>query len=512
MSIQRLFPTPLRKTLITASVMGTTLVVALDATIAVVAIPHMQASLNASPEQVTWVLTSYLIASAIMMPLASWLASKFGRKRVMSISVIAFTVASMACGLARSLEFMVFARLAQGAAGAGLIPLGQATLLDINPPEKQPSAMAVAGLGAMLGPLLGPTIGGWLTDNYSWRWVFLINLPIGIAAIFGTLFSHIEVKDKELAKFDMFGFLALTSFIGSFQLMMDRGQHNDWFDSAETFFEAGLLALSFYLLLVHMLTRRDTFVRAALFADRNFALGTIISTVIGIVIFASSPILTLMTQNLLGYSPFKNGLVSLPRGVGTIMSLLVVTRFIRKVDPRMLLCIGLGFSVLSLWMFSQLSLETNETPIMLAGLFQGFSGGLLISPLSALAFSTLSPRFRNEGAAIFALSRNIGNSLGISAIQVMSIRASAQVASRLNEGVRPDNPVFQIARPDFDFTSPAAMARASGEIWRQATMVSTIDTFWLGCMVAIATLPIILLMKGTRLGQTEASPPMDAGH
>lgn len=512
MTSQRLFPSPLRKKLITASVMGTTLVVALDATIAVVAVPHMQSSLTASPEQVTWVLTSYLVASAIMMPLASWLASKFGRKRVMVISITAFTVASLACGLARSLEFMVFARLLQGTAGAGLIPLGQATVLDINPPEKQPSAMAVVGLGAMLGPLLGPTIGGWLTDNYSWRWVFLINLPIGIAAIIGILFSHIEVKDKELAKFDMFGFLMLTSFIGSFQLLLDRGQHNDWFASVETIFEAGLLALSLYLLLVHMLTRKDTFVRAALFTDRNFALGTIISTVIGIVIFASSPILTLMTQSLLGYTPFKNGLVSLPRGIGTIASLLLVTRFIRKVDPRVLLCIGLGFSVLSLFLFSQLSLETDEGPIMFAGLLQGFAGGMLISPLSALAFSTLSPHFRNEGAAIFALSRNIGTSLGISAIQIMSIRASAQVASRLNEGIRPDNPMLQLARPDLDFTSTAAMARTGGEIWRQAVMVSTIDTFWLGCILALSTLPVILLMKGTRLGQPAASPPVDVGH
>ncbi len=512
MSTQRLFPSPLRKTLITVSVMGTTLVVALDATIAVVAIPHMQASLNASPEQVTWVLTSYLIASAIMMPLASWLASKFGRKRLIVISITTFTIASMACGLARSLEFMVFARLLQGAAGAGLIPLGQATLLDINPPEKQPSAMAIVGLGAMLGPLLGPTIGGWLTDNYTWRWVFLINLPIGLAAIAGAIFSHIEVKDKDLPKFDMFGFLALTGFIGAFQLLMDRGQQNDWFDSPETYVEAGLLAFSFYLLLVHMLTRKDTFVRAALFADRNFALGTIISTVIGILIFASSPILTLMTQNLLGYSPLKNGLVSLPRGIGTIISLLVVTRTINRIDPRILLSIGLSLSVFSLYLYSQLSLETDEGPILFAGLFQGFSGGMLISPLSALAFSTLSPKFRNEGAAIFALSRNIGNSLGISAIQVMSIQASAQVASRLAEGIRPDNPMLQLVRPDFDFTSQNTLARTSGEIWRQAMMVSTIDTFWLGCIVGLATLPVILLMKRTRLGQAAAAPPVDTGH
>lgn len=505
---QLLYPSPARKAFITASVMITTLIVTIDMTITVVAVPKMMADLQAGPDQIAWVLTSYLIASAVMMPLASWLASKFGRKRVMMISVAAFTVASVACGSARGIEFMVFARIIQGLAGAGLIPLGQATLLDINPPEKQPTAMAYAGLGAMVGPLLGPTLGGWLTDNYSWHWVFLINLPIGIAAFIGIL-SHLEVIDKKLPPFDWIGFLTVTLFVGGFQLILDRGEQVDWFDSAEICIEAGVVALAFYLLMVHMFTRRDTFLRADLFKDRNFAIGTLVSTVIGMVIFASSPMLVMYTENLLGYSAFKFGLINIPRAVGTIVGLLIVTRVMRLIDARLLLLVGMAMSVISLFMFSSLNLETDAMPIMIAGTFQGFSGGVLISPLSALAFATLNPAYRNEGAAMFALVRNLGQSMGISAMTLISIQQTAQVSTRLVEGVRPDNPMIEWARPGMDFGDPATLARTAGEIWRQATMVATIDAFWLSCLVALATIPVIFLMKKQKLGQSVPAPAVD---
>ncbi len=505
---QLLYPSPARKAFITASVMITTLIVTIDMTITVVAVPKMMADLQAGPDQIAWVLTSYLIASAVMMPLASWLASKFGRKRVMMISVATFTVASIVCGSARSIEVMVLARIVQGLGGAGLIPLGQATLLDINPPEKQPTAMAYAGLGAMVGPLLGPTLGGWLTDNYSWHWVFLINLPIGIAAFVGIL-SHMEVVDKKLPRFDWIGFLTVTVFVGGFQLILDRGEQVDWFDSAEICIEAGVVALAFYLLMVHMFTRRDTFLRADLFKDRNFAIGTLVSTVIGMVIFASSPMLVMYTENLLGYSAFKFGLINIPRAVGTIVGLLIVTRLMRLIDARLLLLAGMGISLISLYMFAGLNLQTDEMPIMIAGTFQGFSGGMLISPLSALAFATLNPAYRNEGAAMFALVRNLGQSMGISAMSLISIQQTAQVSARLVEGVRPDNPMIEWARPGMDFGDPAMLARTAGEIWRQATMVATIDAFWLSSLVAVATMPVIFMMKKQKLGQAAPAPSVD---
>lgn len=511
MPAQMLFPTPARKALITASVMGTTLIVTIDMTITIVAVPHMQAGLAATPDSIVWVLTSYLVASAIMMPLASWLASRFGRKRVMTLSVIGFTLASLGCGIARGLEFMVLMRLIQGICGAGLIPLGQATLLDINPPEKQPTAMAYAGLGAMLGPLIGPTLGGWLTENYTWRWVFLINLPIGIMATIAVVMSHYETRDKHIGKFDWTGFGTLTLFIGAFQLMMDRGQAKDWFDSGEVVFELGLTLLGLYLTLVHMLTRRNTFVRAALFRDRNYALACIVGAVIGIIVFASSPILTTMSQGLLGYTPFKFGILNLPRAGGTIIGLLIVTRSLTRIDARILLLCGLGLSVVSLYLFSQLSLATDEGPIIIAGTLQGLSGGMLLSPLSALAFSTLQPQFRNEAAAIFALTRNVGNALGISVIQLMSQHATAQVSARLEEGLRPDNPMLQMTRPDLDFDSTATLAQLMGEVGRQAMMVSTIDAFWMCCMLAVVTLPVVMMMRRQQLGLAGPAPA-DALH
>ncbi len=511
MPAQMLFPTPARKALITASVIGTTLIVTIDMTITIVAVPHMQSGLAASPDSIVWVLTSYLIASAIMMPLASWLASRFGRKRVITLSVIGFTLASAGCGIARGLEFMVLMRLIQGICGAGLIPLGQATLLDINPPEKQPAAMAYAGLGAMLGPLIGPTLGGWLTENYTWRWVFLINLPIGIVATIAVVMSHYEIKDKAIGKFDWTGFGTLTLFIGAFQLMMDRGQAKDWFDSAEVVVELLLTLLGLYLTLVHMLTRSDTFVRAALFKDRNYTLSCIVGAVVGIVVFASSPVLTTMSQGLLGYTPFKFGLVNMPRAIGTIIGLLFVTRLITRMDARLLLLCGLGFSVASLYLFSRLSLATDEGPIMIAGGIQGLSGGMLISPLSALAFSTLQPQFRNEAAALFALTRNVGNALGISVIQLMTQRSTAQVTERLDEALRPDNPMLSMARPDLDFDSTAALGRMAGEVARQAMMVSTIDAFWMCCLLALATTPVVLMMRKQQLGLSGPAPA-DALH
>lgn len=489
------YPTPLRRMLITGSVMLSTMIVALDGTIANVALPHMQSSLSASPEQVVWVLTSYLVASAIMTPLSSWLASRFGRKLVMSVSAAGFTVASLACGLATNLPTMVIARLIQGISGAGLIPLGQATLLDINPPERQGRAMAMAGLGAMLGPLAGPTLGGWLTDIVSWRWVFLINIPIGILAFIGLSTSLIETRERGVGRFDLFGFATISIFLGAFQLMMDRGQQLDWFDSPEIWIEAAVMGAFGYLAVVHMLTARNTFVRAEVFADRNFSLGSLISAVIGVIIFATVPSITVMMQTLLGYSAMQTGLVSMPRGIGTVIGLLVVGNLIGKVDARILLVIGLSIAAFSLYLFSRISLQVDETPLLVAGLLQGLSGGLMIAPLSTLVFSTLPRNYRNEGAAIYALARNIGNSLGISVLQMVMIQTNAAVTMRLAEGIRPDNPVLQAAAPDFSVNTVSSLAGMSREIGRQAAMVATIDTIWLTCLLALAVLPVVLLMR-----------------
>ncbi len=483
------------------------MIVSLDMTIANVALPHMQSSLSASSEQVIWVLTSYLIAGAIMTPLASWLASRFGRKPVMAISAATFTAASLACGLSNGLTMMVVARIIQGIAGAGLIPLGQAIMLDINPPEKQGRAMAIAGIGSMVGPLMGPSLGGWLTDMYSWRWVFLINIPIGIFAFIG-LYSFLpDVRDRTIGRFDGFGFATVSLFLGIFQLMMDRGQTLDWFDSTEVCIEAGLVVLVGFLAVVHMFTAKGTFVRAELFKDRNFALGCLLSGIFGVVTFGTIPVVTIMMQAQLGYSPFHAGLVSLSRGIGTVGGLMIVGVMVGRITPQMLLSFGLIGTAAGLFMYSGISLDTDEMPLIVAGLVLGVASGMIIAPLSLLAFSSLQTHFRNEGSAIFSLARNIGASLGMSGIQAMTVHNTAAVTSRLAEGIRPDNPQLEMSAPQIDFGATGSLFAISRQIMRQAAMVATIDTLWLCCLMALASVPLVYLMKTRKSGGDAPASP-----
>ena len=492
--------------LITGSVMLSTMIVALDGTIANVALPHMQASLLASPEQVVWVLTSYLVASAIGMPLAGWLASRHGRKRVMVIAALGFTLSSVGCGLANSLSMMVAARLLQGAFGAGLVPLGQATLLDAYPPERHGQAVVIAGLGAMIGPLSGPTLGGWLTDALNWRWIFMINVPIGAAAVIGLWSTLPETRTRGMARFDVIGFVTVSMFIGTLQLLMDRGQQLDWFESREICIEAAIVGLFLWLTVVHMLTARDTFVSVEVFLDRNFSIGTVISAAIGILIFATVPIVVVMQQQLLGYSAFYSGLISLPRGFATVFGLLVVGRLMGRVDERVLLACGLVLVALAQWMLSRLSLQTDAIPLLITAALQGCGGGLMIAPLAAISYSTLAPRLRNEGAALYALARSIGQSLGLSVLQALSLRNAAQVGARLTERVTPDSPVVAFAAPGLRFEDGLSARVMAGEIGRQAAMVATMDTMWLVLLLALGMLPLTLLMRRRGSGRPRVNP------
>lgn len=478
--------------------MLSTMIVTLDSTIANVALPHMQSSLMASSEQITWVITSYLIASAIMTPLSSWLANRFGRKRVMILSALGFTFSSLICGLATNLPMMIAARLVQGMSGAGLIPLGQATLLDINPPERQGQAMAMAGMGSMLGPLVGPSLGGWLTDTMSWRWVFLINIPVGLVTVAAMGVCMIEVRDRRMGRFDLFGFATLSIFLAAFQLMMDRGQHLDWFDSLEIVVEALIMGVAAWLVVVHMFTARNTFVRAEIFTDRNFVLGSLVSAVIGVVVFATVPLIAVMMQASLGYTAFHAGVVNVPRSVGTILGLVVVTKALAKMDARVLIVAGLLFCAWSMEIMAGISLAVDETPLMVSGFMQGFGGGLLIAPLSTLVYATLPNHLRNEGAALYALARSIGNSIGISVLQVLAIRNAAAVNGRLAEGIRPDRPEIQFGLPDLHFDDVPNLARLMGEAQRQSVMVATVDVLWLTCIIALLAIPIVPLMRARR--------------
>ncbi len=498
-----------RRGLVVLSAVLTSAMYAVDTTIANVALPRMQASMSASQEQILWVITSYMIAGAIGTPLAGWLANRFGRRVVLLASVAGFTLASVGCGLAGDLYTAVIARAIQGAAGAAMMPLGQAAVLDVTAPPDHARTMSILGLGTMFGPLIGPTLGGWLTEALDWRWVYFINVPIGVISFLGMAASLPREGPQPALRFDMFGFATLSIFLGSFQLMLDRGQHLDWFDSREVWTYAILMALCLYLLLVHTFTARDPFVKPTLFADRNFTLGCVMSMGIGVIAFGTIPVTTVMMQHMLGYPPLLTGLISSPRSIGTLIAMLAVARFSAQVENRVFIVVGLALNAIGLYMLARISLQVDQASLLWAGLFQGFGSGLMFPPLMTIVFTTLSPALRNEGASMFMLTRSMGSSLGIAYLQTGLVQNTAAVQSRLAEGVRPDNPAVQLALPDFDPGVLATLGEVYRQLVREATMVAYVDAYWLTFILALAMIPLVMLMRSpapAAAGATAASP------
>src|SRR6185295_12140649 len=401
---------------ITVCVILATLMQALDTTIANVALPYMQGSVSASQDQIAWVLTSYIVAAAIMTPPTGYLAGRFGIKRLFLASVAGFTVASMLCGTAESLVEIVLFRVLQGSFGAALVPLSQTVLLNIYPKERQGSAMALWGVAVMAGPVLGPVLGGWLTEAYSWRYVFYINLPIGVLALLGMTTFLSESARNTAATLDWFGFGTLSLAVGAFQVLLDRGEQLDWFGSGEIVIEAIISASALYLFLVHTFTAREPFVRPSLFRDRNFTAGTLFIAVIGLTYFASLSLQPPYLQELMNYPIVTAGLTMGPRGVGTMAAMLIVGRLIGRVETRFLLALGLTLTAWSFYAMTGWTPDVAETTIIVIGVIQGIGLGFLFVPLSAVTLSTLSPELRAEGAGIFSLARNLGSGIGISVV------------------------------------------------------------------------------------------------
>jgi DHA2 family multidrug resistance protein len=483
--------------IVTVGVMAAVLLQVLDTTIANVALPHMQASLSATQDTINWVLTSYIVASAIALPISGWLADRVGRKRLLLISVVLFTAASVLCATATSLAEMVFFRALQGVGGAFIVPLAQATLFDINPREKHGQAMALFGGGVMIGPILGPVLGGWLTDNYNWRWVFLVNLPVGILCIL-IMMRFMPKSGTHERKFDMFGFALLAISLGALQFCLDRGEQNDWFASWETIIEAGLAIGAGWMFLVHLITAKHPLFDRGMFKDRNFATSLVFMAATGVLLLAGLALLPPLLQTLYGYSVLQSGFLTAPRGLGTLLSMLIAGRLTGKVDARLLVGIGVILMGVSLYMMTGFAIDQPSRPVIVSGVVQGLGLGLIFVPLQTLAFETLPATARTTGAALLNLSRNIGGSIGISVVSTQLVRLTqvshADMAAQITQNTIPtaDPTILQTAIP---VAGPAALAYVNALINKQALFIAYLDDFKLMMIITFAIVPLLFFMK-----------------
>jgi len=481
---------------ITIAIMLATVMNSLDTTIANVALPHMQGSVSASSDQITWVLTSYIVSAAIMTPLSGWLADRIGRKLMFLLSIGGFTVASMLCGIATSLPEIVIFRVLQGVFGAALIPLAQAILLDINPKEKHGQAMAMWGAGAILGPILGPAVGGYFTENLSWRWCFFINLPIGILAFLGVLFFISGDRLAKAKKFDFLGFGMLTLFIGAFQVMLDRGPGEDWFHSREIWVELTLAVVGLWVFIIHTLTTPNPFFDRGLMRDRNFVTASMFGFFIGILLFSTMALLPPMMQVLMGYPVLTSGLVSMPRGLGSFCSMFLVGQLIGRVNTRMILLVGLSISAVALWQMIHFDLSMTAGPLMVSGFIQGLGIGLLFVPLSTLAFATLPVHLRPEGSGVFTLIRNLGSSVGISIMNALVVSNTQTMHAAMAGNLITSDPTVRAALPRvLDPSTQAGAVALNSEITRQATMVAYVDDFRLMLAITLFCIPMLFFMR-----------------
>lgn len=496
--------------LLVISIMLATLMQVIDSTIANVALPDMQGSLSATQDQAAWILTSYIVAAAIATPATGWLAARFGRRQLLIVAIAGFTVASVLCGMASNITEMVGFRVLQGLFGAALVPISQSSLLDAFPPEKHGAAMALWGMGVMVGPIVGPPLGGWLTDNYSWHWVFLINVPVGIVALLGVMAS-VPKDETHVSRFDWRGFAFLAIGIAALQLMLDRGNEKDWFSAVEIQIDLALAFLGFYLYWVHWRSSERTFVNLSLLRDRNFGVATLFIFIVGVLLFATMALMPPYLQNLMNYPVVTTGLLLAPRGVGTLVAMTLVGRLLaRGIDPRKPMAIGILLIALSLGMSAQFGPDVPVWPIINVGVLQGLGLGLVFVPVSTLAYATLPGSARTEAAGIFSLARNIGSSVGISVMFTLVARITqinhAEIASRITP--------FSLNLPTgaMDLNSAQGLAMLNGEVTRQAAAIAYINDFWLMMWMTLVALPFLLLFRIPRRGQMLAAPTPVADH
>ena len=483
--------------LVVAGIMLATILPLLDTTIANVAIPHMQSALGATPESVMWVLTSYIVAHAVAMPLTGWLSDRVGSRALFLWSTFGFILTSMLCGVAQNLEQMVLFRTLQGIAGAFIMPLSQSLLLDVSRPSEHPKMMTIWGLGAVLGPIMGPLAGGWITENWDWRWAFLVNVPLGAISLI-VLYLTLPGHPKRRRPFDLTGFVLVGLCMASLQLMLDRGQQVDWFDAPETWFYLLIALSTMWMALVHLVTGKNPLFDRALFKDVNFLIAFVFMMVVGMVIYASAALLAPMLQVLFHFTAYDTGVVIAPRGIGAMIAMQLANRMIAKgIDPRVPISLGFGFAIWSLYAMSGWTLEVSLPHFLWTGVVQGLGIGFITMPIYIVAFATLEPRLRTDASGLLNLSRLLGSSISISV--VTTILARSIQASHGDLGSHIDNSASAAADAatagQFREFSETALRMVDAEINRQAAMIGYVNDFWLIMWLTIMVAPLILLVR-----------------
>lgn len=483
--------------LVYAGVLLAAVLQVLDTTVANVAVPHMQSSLGATGESILWVLTSYIVAAAIALPTAGWLTARFGVRRLLLTSTSLFIIASMLCGMATNLEQMVLFRIFQGIAGAYLMPLSQTVMLDVTRPSRHGQAMALYGAGVIVGPIMGPIIGGWLTENMDWRWVFYVNVPLGGLSLV-LMMAQLPHWPIRKFRFDITGYALVALCLASVQLLMDRGQHIDWFDATEAWIYAIIAACTGWVGLIHLATARAPLFDRLLWRDANFTVSLAIMMVVGVSAYATLALLPPMLQNLFGYSALSTGLVIAPRGVGVMLCAITAGRLVRLgFDLRAMVAMGFAIIAFSMFEMAHWSLDVDTYHVMWTGLIQGIGLGFLFVPLNTLAFSTLPAQLRADGSSLINLSRSIGASIGISVSSVVLARSLQTSHSELVPNITAENTVIFDPQQAGIYAEygEAILSMADAEINRQAAMIGYINDFWMVGWLCLAAMPVVLFIR-----------------
>src|SRR6195952_2703006 len=503
----------LRRNMVTICAMTATIMQALDTTIANVALPYMQGTLSTSQDQINWVLTSYIVAAAIMTAPVGWIANRFGRKKTFIVCSAGFTFASVLCGLAQDINQMVLFRLLQGVFGAALVPLSQAVMLDSYALHERAKAMSIWGMGVMMGPIMGPSLGAWLTETYSWHWVFFVNLPFGIFTVIGLMVFMDETKKDLQLRFDWFGFIALAIGIGAMQVALDRGEQLGWMESNEIIAELIVSVAGFYYFFAHSFPTAKPFIQFAIFKDKNFIGGCVFMAVMGLVLYSTMALSSPYLQNVIGYPIITAGALLASRGCGTFVAMMLVGRLMRYIEARTLIVSGLSLPCLSLFYMTGWTDQTGVPEIVVLSIVQGFGFGLVFVPLSTVAFLTLPNHLRTDGTSMLTLMRNVASSVGISIVISQLTEGSRRVYANLTEYVTPFNHAMQMpnVRGMIDMNTDTGRAMADAMVKVQAQIIAFSQDYQLVMLFILASIPLTIMIGSTKAAlRAQSAPPEHA--